>query len=74
MKGLRFEFPRCLDSEFLIQRLNGDVLQDSRTSNLIFDIPTLISCVSRVMTLRPGDLILTGTPDGVGVSAIPRSP
>ncbi len=56
----------------VIQRLNGKVLQDSRTSNLIFDIPTLISYASQVMTLLPGDLILTGTPDGVGVFRDPK--
>ncbi|MGI8422262.1 MAG: fumarylacetoacetate hydrolase family protein, partial [Gaiellaceae bacterium] len=47
-------------------------LQDSRTSSLIFDIPTLISYVSNVLTLEPGDLILTGTPDGVGVFRDPK--
>ena len=46
--------------------LNGDVKQDGRTSDLIFDVPTLIAYVSSVMTLLPGDVILTGTPDGVG--------
>jgi len=48
------------------QRLNGDVLQDSRTSDLIFDVPTLVSYVSQAITLEPGDLIITGTPAGVG--------
>jgi 2-keto-4-pentenoate hydratase/2-oxohepta-3-ene-1,7-dioic acid hydratase in catechol pathway len=46
--------------------LNGDLEQDGSTSDLIFDIPTLISYVSSVMTLLPGDVILTGTPEGVG--------
>jgi len=46
--------------------LNGDLKQDGSTSDLIFDIPTLISYVSGVMTLLPGDVILTGTPEGVG--------
>jgi 2-keto-4-pentenoate hydratase/2-oxohepta-3-ene-1,7-dioic acid hydratase in catechol pathway len=54
------------------QRLNGEILQDSRTSNLIFGIPTLISYISRVITLEPGDLILTGTPEGVGVFRDPK--
>jgi 2-keto-4-pentenoate hydratase/2-oxohepta-3-ene-1,7-dioic acid hydratase in catechol pathway len=54
------------------QRLNGETLQDSRTSFLIFDIPTLISYVSHALTLEPGDLILTGTPDGVGVFRDPK--
>ena len=46
--------------------LNGDVKQDGRTSDLIFDVPTLIAFVTSVMTLLPGDVILTGTPEGVG--------
>jgi len=46
--------------------LNGDLKQDGSTSDLIFDIPTLIAHVSSVMTLLPGDVILTGTPEGVG--------
>jgi len=54
------------------QRLNSDVLQDSRTSDLIFDVPTLVSYISQVITLEPGDLILTGTPEGVGVFREPK--
>ena len=46
--------------------LNGDVVQDGTTADLIFDVPTLIAHVSSVMTLLPGDVILTGTPEGVG--------
>ena len=46
--------------------LNGDLKQDGSTKDLIFDIPTLIAHVSSVMTLLPGDVILTGTPEGVG--------
>jgi 2-keto-4-pentenoate hydratase/2-oxohepta-3-ene-1,7-dioic acid hydratase in catechol pathway len=47
-------------------RVNGELRQDSRTRDLIFDIPTLVAFVSRVMTLEPYDVILTGTPEGVG--------
>ncbi|HSD91189.1 MAG TPA: fumarylacetoacetate hydrolase family protein [Kofleriaceae bacterium] len=47
-------------------RVNGQVRQDSSTSDLIFDVPTLISFVSQHMTLEPGDVISTGTPSGVG--------
>ncbi len=47
-------------------RLNGRVLQSSTTSNMIFDTRTLVSVASSVMTLEPGDIILTGTPHGVG--------
>ncbi|MGN0065362.1 MAG: fumarylacetoacetate hydrolase family protein [Nocardioides sp.] len=46
--------------------LNGDVVQDGTTADMIFDIPTLVEKVSSVMTLLPGDVILTGTPEGVG--------
>jgi len=46
--------------------VNGQVRQDSSTSDLIFDVPTLISFVSEYFTLEPGDLISTGTPAGVG--------
>jgi len=47
-------------------RLNGATKQDSTTSDLIFDVPTLISFCSMYMTLEPGDVISTGTPSGVG--------
>ena len=46
--------------------LNGDVVQDGTTADLIFDVPHLVAYVSSVMTLLPGDVILTGTPEGVG--------
>jgi len=46
--------------------LNGELKQDGSTKDLIFDIPALIAHVSSVMTLLPGDVILTGTPEGVG--------
>ncbi|MBQ9371856.1 MAG: fumarylacetoacetate hydrolase family protein [Thermoguttaceae bacterium] len=47
-------------------RVNGKVMQSSSTKNFIFKIPQLISYLSQVMTLKPGDLIFTGTPNGVG--------
>ncbi|SNS77798.1 2-keto-4-pentenoate hydratase/2-oxohepta-3-ene-1,7-dioic acid hydratase (catechol pathway) [Streptosporangium subroseum] len=50
--------------------VNGEVKQSSRTSKLMHDIPALIAHVSAVMTLIPGDVILTGTPEGVGPLAI----
>ena len=46
--------------------LNGDVVQDGTTADMIFDVPALVAHVSSVMTLLPGDVILTGTPEGVG--------
>jgi 2-keto-4-pentenoate hydratase/2-oxohepta-3-ene-1,7-dioic acid hydratase in catechol pathway len=46
--------------------LNGDLVQDGRTRDMVFDVPALVAYVSGVMTLLPGDVILTGTPEGVG--------
>ena len=48
------------------QRLNGVLMQDASTDELIFDVPTLVAYCSSVCTLEPGDLILTGTPGGAG--------
>jgi 2-keto-4-pentenoate hydratase/2-oxohepta-3-ene-1,7-dioic acid hydratase in catechol pathway len=47
-------------------RLNGKVVQDSNTKHMIFSIPEIVAFVSKMMTLMPGDIILTGTPSGVG--------
>jgi 2,4-diketo-3-deoxy-L-fuconate hydrolase len=52
-------------------KVNGVVRQNSSTSNMIFDVPTLVSYVSQFMTLLPGDLISTGTPAGVGLGMNP---
>jgi 2-keto-4-pentenoate hydratase/2-oxohepta-3-ene-1,7-dioic acid hydratase in catechol pathway len=51
--------------------INGKSLQDSNTSDMIFDIPSIVSNLSLSMTLKPGTLILTGTPNGVGFVRIP---
>lgn len=48
--------------------VSGERMQDSRTSNLIFTIPYLVSYLSSICTLEPGDVIFTGTPDGVGMA------
>lgn len=50
----------------LTTRLNGEVRQDTSTTDLIFDVPALVSFVSHVMTMLPGDVVLTGTPAGIG--------
>jgi 2-keto-4-pentenoate hydratase/2-oxohepta-3-ene-1,7-dioic acid hydratase in catechol pathway len=50
----------------IVTRVNGEVRQDSRTSDLIFGVPEIIEFISRYMTLEPGDVISTGTPSGVG--------
>jgi len=47
-------------------RVGGATRQDGSTTDMIFDVPELVSYVSRMMTLLPGDVILTGTPEGVG--------
>jgi 2,4-didehydro-3-deoxy-L-rhamnonate hydrolase len=52
--------------------INGEVVQDSRTSALIFPVPDLIAKLSAVTPLRPGDLIFTGTPPGVGLGRSPQ--
>ena len=46
--------------------VDGEVRQDGTTADMLFDVPTLVSYVSQIMTLLPSDVILTGTPDGVG--------
>ena len=51
--------------------LDGEVVQDARTSDLIFDVPDLIAELSSVLTLRTGDVIFTGTPSGVGMARKP---
>jgi 2-keto-4-pentenoate hydratase/2-oxohepta-3-ene-1,7-dioic acid hydratase in catechol pathway len=52
--------------------VSGELLQDGNTSDMIFRIPELIEYISKVVTLRPGDIILTGTPAGIGAARTPR--
>jgi acylpyruvate hydrolase len=52
--------------------LNGDVMQQASLAQLMFDVPTLISRISELVTLLPGDVILTGTPGGVGFRRDPQ--
>ncbi len=52
--------------------VSGEVLQDSTTANLIFGVDAIIAHVAKTVTLEPGDLILTGTPAGVGVFRRPQ--
>lgn len=52
-------------------KVNGEQRQDGNTSDMIFDIPTLIASLSEGMTLEPGDIIATGTPSGVGYAMDP---
>ncbi|WP_322820571.1 fumarylacetoacetate hydrolase family protein [Chloroflexus sp.] len=53
-------------------RLNGELVQNSVTHDMIFDIPTCIATFSRGVTLEPGDIIATGTPSGVGMGMTPQ--
>ena len=52
-------------------RLNGETMQDSSTRELIFGVDELITHISQLVTLQPGDLIFTGTPPGVGAARKP---
>ncbi|GAA4415192.1 fumarylacetoacetate hydrolase family protein [Nibrella viscosa] len=52
-------------------KVNNELLQDSNTDDMIFDVPTLVSYISQFMTLLPGDVISTGTPSGVGLGLKP---
>jgi acylpyruvate hydrolase len=61
--------PQALD---ITLRLNDKVMQHSNTSDLIFNIPTILHYLSQFMTLEPGDLISTGTPGGVGFARDPQ--
>jgi 2,4-didehydro-3-deoxy-L-rhamnonate hydrolase len=53
-------------------RVNGTTLQDSHTREMIFSVGRIVAFISRAITLEPGDVILTGTPDGVGVFRAPQ--
>ena len=55
-----------LDSLGVTTRVNGEVRQQAPVGEMVFTIPFLIAHISRIMTLEPGDLIATGTPEGVG--------
>ena len=52
--------------------VDGQIMQSGTTAEMVFSIPELIAFTSRHVTLRPGDVILTGTPDGVGIGRNPR--
>ena len=55
----------------IVCRVNGETRQNSSTSDLIFDVPALIETISKSVTLSPGDIIATGTPEGVGIGFDP---
>ncbi|HEU4916163.1 MAG TPA: fumarylacetoacetate hydrolase family protein [Acidimicrobiia bacterium] len=60
-----------IGSSWLRTRVNGELRQEAPISDLIFDVPTLIATLSEVMTLEPGDVIATGTGQGVGIGFDP---
>ena len=65
------ELPRGAAGLKIQTRLNGIVVQDASTSSLIFDVATLVSMLSEAVYMQPGDLIVTGTPSGVGLARKP---
>ena len=71
-KPVSFEVFADEYKEMKIQtRLNGEIMQNAKLSQLIFDIPILISYVSKAMAWRAGDVLVTGTPGGVGFKRNP---
>jgi len=65
------ELPDGASGLRILGRLNGEVVQDANTRDMIFDVGTVISLLSACMTLDPGDVIVMGTPGGVGQSRTP---
>jgi 2-keto-4-pentenoate hydratase/2-oxohepta-3-ene-1,7-dioic acid hydratase in catechol pathway len=65
--AFRLSHRDCTSTPFVHPlQIDGKLVQSGHTRDLVFRVPRLIACVSAVMTLSPGDLILTGTPAGVG--------
>ncbi|WCE06231.1 fumarylacetoacetate hydrolase family protein [Pseudoxanthomonas sp. JBR18] len=65
------ELPPGARGLMLRTKLNGQVMQEASTDDMVFDIPTLIETLSEAFTLEPGDVIVTGTPAGVGLARTP---
>jgi acylpyruvate hydrolase len=65
------ELPAGAKGLRLQTRLNGQIMQDANTSDMVFDVATLIAIISEAITLESGDVIVTGTPSGVGQSRKP---
>jgi 2-keto-4-pentenoate hydratase/2-oxohepta-3-ene-1,7-dioic acid hydratase in catechol pathway len=66
------ELPRGATGLTLETRLNGTVVQSASTADLLFDVATLVEIISEAMTLESGDLIVTGTPGGIGLFRKPQ--
>ena len=58
--------PEAMHGVRIQTRLNGETMQDANTSDLIFPVRRLVAILSEIMTLQPGDVVVTGTPEGVG--------
>ncbi|QTC91938.1 fumarylacetoacetate hydrolase family protein [Brevundimonas goettingensis] len=65
------ELPEGCKGMTLTMKVNGELLQSASIDDMIFDIATLVSVLSEAMTLEPGDIIISGTPGGVGASRKP---
>ena len=66
------ELPAGAKGLRLQTRLNGSVLQDAKTEDMIFDVASLISLLSDAFVLKPGDVIVAGTPSGIGYARDPK--
>jgi 2-keto-4-pentenoate hydratase/2-oxohepta-3-ene-1,7-dioic acid hydratase in catechol pathway len=65
------ELPPGASGLGIVSRLNGKIMQEGNTSDMIFDVSSLVATLSEAMTLEPGDVIATGTPAGVGYARTP---
>ena len=65
------ELPPGIEGLRLTTTLNGELMQDGQTNDLVFSIRTLVKILSECMTLQPGDVVVTGTPSGVGYARKP---
>ncbi|AMV48398.1 fumarylacetoacetate hydrolase family protein [Paraburkholderia caribensis] len=66
------ELPVGLKGLLLQTRLNGEVVQSASTDDMVFDVASLISIISDAITLEPGDVIVSGTPSGIGWARTPK--
>jgi acylpyruvate hydrolase len=66
------ELPPGIKGLQLETRVNGDVVQSANTDEMVFDVSSLISIISEAITLEPGDVIVSGTPSGIGWARTPR--
>ena len=55
----------------IVTRVNGEIMQDGSTADMIFSVGEILAYLSQTMTLYPGDLVVTGTPNGVGYARTP---